>query len=316
MWKLYYLSTEKLFVPDIFDMVMQALWVLDVGMIHRRLGALMGVGVNPVWFIAVLAPLVGGYAWCVMRCRAVAPQLMQFAALFWALAILLSVQQYYPLTPSRHVLYGYVFLLLPLAAFADKLPVWLLLAIGGVLAFVQIGFTPQRHTEWDYAVTQTSVQQLESLCQGGGLGSVLTQDEPIVVNRFASLYFDHAIDGNRNFYHEESPIRQRRLGQCMSVTDPLPYRWRYDRGSQLAAMLRQTVQHYPAAHRIWFMALNVYGGDLMPFHACLRTRGLINADHTVGDGLTLYAVSRKTVAELLATASSPESCFRTIVLGR
>ena len=308
-WQQHYQSIGKLYTLSAQALLENVLLYFDIWKLHERGAFLMGNTKQPLWFIAVFCTMFYAYVKATQKAFAVAPGTTRITLLFWPVAVGLAACQLYPFLPSRHALYALPFFLLPIPialASSNRQPVhrvWLV-TLAACAAITSFHLTHARYqdTLWDYSLPQT-------VWEAGlrEVGTHVAKGEPVIVNRFTSLYIDNAIDGNRADYNDARAMRTRRYEGVSYITNPKRYYWTYTSG-HFAALARAALDAYPNARNVWVMMLNDYGWDLFPFHDCMDAAGQVTQTVQVNDEITLYAIPREALEQALRAAPGAGRC--------
>lgn len=297
-WKAHYLATGKRFALDPASHFGELLLFFDLFGLSSHLTQLIPAGlsaeqrsmVENVIYTLILGGMGFWYAVAVLETRRRATRHLPLIIAFWVVSQVLALLLIYPFSFTRHNAYALMLFAVPLALHISLVRTHhdTRIAIIAILAMTALCLCMAQENihKWRKSLSRDDYVAALALVK-----TTVPEDEPIITNRFTSLYIDYTLDRNARFYHAPAPLRARELAGNTYVTDPRIYYWDFTT-KNLDTLLDVTRASFPKAEHIWFLYYDVYGWDLKPYHACLKTRGDIIQDEGQDARIRLFAVDR------------------------
>lgn len=287
---------------DILKIYEIGLWIsdsetfLDADASLRPTMNALGVFIMGFWYVVAIRAAI--------RNR---PDMTSLLLPQWIFATTLAFLFIYPFTPMRHCIYMLPIFLLPLAMHAGGGGATLthrqfVVCTTGIVLFTTlcIFIGRDRVGTWDRSAEHHVYAQAMRTVE-----AIVPPGEPIIINRFTSLYIDHDIDQLRYGYDFAGDLRVQRAHNAAFVSDPRRYHWTYT-PENLKQVIARTLASYPKAGAIWFMSLHAYMQDTRALYLCLmRKKAVIS--YKPWNGIMLLSASSQA---LQAWRNDPLYCSK------
>lgn len=293
-WRMEYVQSNKLYSTDIVRTLLGYILFMDSAGLYPRLSALpLFSDISQALFALIIGGLVLLYGW-VLRAQYTSTVSKHLFVLFWVVAIPLSLLHIYPLTPTRHALYGVVFMLLPIASYVgnrmQQRSAYVLLAGICILCIIlHINYRNSPERRWEQGPPRAAFEAMLA-----DIKSRSSKEPPIIVNRTTSFYTDYAIDGSKESYISALPVRERRLNGHAFFSDPRAYQWTFNAKHFMA--LAEYVLKHTATDSVGILMIHAYAADMIPFYKCLQKQGAVIQENTWENSITLFYISRAAFA--------------------